>query len=287
MELDFLDHGSEETAPIAEPEGSTVIEETPAEQPDLSAQARKMGWKPQEEYTGNPSKWVDADEFIKRGSPEYLRREVDRTRQEFEKFRKEQLAVTKSLVEQTRAQAKAEHEAKIAQLEAKHREGFEKGDYETMRAAERARQEAERNFASSQTPIQDSVSPVFEDFYSRNGGWYGKDPELTEEADAFGIGLAERVKARKLAAGLAPSLTSEEEKEIFNRVEKRFKPSVRTQPPPSLGAARQTPTRGKGKTVADLDPQNLSILRHYQKQGLYTGAKAEQDFVNDLFSMGN
>lgn len=30
-------------------------------------EARKMGWKPQEEFEGNPDRWVSAEEFIERG----------------------------------------------------------------------------------------------------------------------------------------------------------------------------------------------------------------------------
>ena len=31
------------------------------------AKARRMGWKPKDEYTGNPEKWVPAEEFLKTG----------------------------------------------------------------------------------------------------------------------------------------------------------------------------------------------------------------------------
>src|SRR5690606_2616210 len=30
-------------------------------------QARDMGWRPQEDWKGNPDKWVDAHEFVERG----------------------------------------------------------------------------------------------------------------------------------------------------------------------------------------------------------------------------
>lgn len=35
--------------------------------PDLDARAREMGWRPQEEFKGDPEKWVDAAEFVRRG----------------------------------------------------------------------------------------------------------------------------------------------------------------------------------------------------------------------------
>lgn len=34
---------------------------------DIEQTARNMGWRPQEEYKGNPEKWVSAEEFVERG----------------------------------------------------------------------------------------------------------------------------------------------------------------------------------------------------------------------------
>lgn len=35
--------------------------------PQVEQTARSMGWRPQEEWTGDPNKWVDANEFVERG----------------------------------------------------------------------------------------------------------------------------------------------------------------------------------------------------------------------------
>lgn len=35
--------------------------------PELVKEARNMGWLPQEEYKGNPDKWVAAEEYVERG----------------------------------------------------------------------------------------------------------------------------------------------------------------------------------------------------------------------------
>lgn len=34
---------------------------------DIEQTARSMGWRPQEDWTGDPEKWVDAEEFVERG----------------------------------------------------------------------------------------------------------------------------------------------------------------------------------------------------------------------------
>lgn len=35
--------------------------------PEVVAEARQLGWVPQEEFRGDQSRWVDADSFVKRG----------------------------------------------------------------------------------------------------------------------------------------------------------------------------------------------------------------------------
>lgn len=35
--------------------------------PEVIAQAREMGWSPKENFRGDPEKWVDADEYVRRG----------------------------------------------------------------------------------------------------------------------------------------------------------------------------------------------------------------------------
>lgn len=43
----------------------TVVEETG--DPQVEAEARKLGWVPQEEFRGDKTKWIDASEFVERG----------------------------------------------------------------------------------------------------------------------------------------------------------------------------------------------------------------------------
>jgi len=45
-------------------EGST---NAPEGSSDVEQEARNLGWRPKEEFQGNPDQWVDADEFVERG----------------------------------------------------------------------------------------------------------------------------------------------------------------------------------------------------------------------------
>src|SRR5215472_907386 len=36
-------------------------------QDDLEQRARRMGWRPRNEFRGEPERWMEADEFVERG----------------------------------------------------------------------------------------------------------------------------------------------------------------------------------------------------------------------------
>jgi hypothetical protein len=47
---------------------------------NVEAQAKELGWKPKEEFTGNPDNWVPADEYMKRGETILPYMQADRKR---------------------------------------------------------------------------------------------------------------------------------------------------------------------------------------------------------------
>lgn len=64
--------------------------------PDIEERAREMGWRPQEEFRGDPGKWVDAETYVERGETlapllkvknEKLERDVERLSRELREAR--------------------------------------------------------------------------------------------------------------------------------------------------------------------------------------------------------
>jgi len=70
---DVEDDG-EETVEVIEEADETVEVEDTTDSPrsESEIQARESGWKPKDEWDGDPTEWVSAEEFNRRG--EYLRK---------------------------------------------------------------------------------------------------------------------------------------------------------------------------------------------------------------------
>jgi hypothetical protein len=117
-ELDALIDGASQRAPRkAEPEKAP--EPAPVTQErDYEAEARAMGWKPKEEWNGDPGKHRDAQTFVELADndPAILRRKNDELRKQNEEFQQRTVAATKAEIERTRREAEAAVQAERQRL---------------------------------------------------------------------------------------------------------------------------------------------------------------------------
>ncbi len=99
-------------------------------------QARSLGWKPQEEFNGDPSKWTDASEFLEvhgrnNGA---LRKANEKLSTEMTELRRRQdgiEAANKKIFELQIKKAKEEHANELAFLKAQKKEALRNGDHVT------------------------------------------------------------------------------------------------------------------------------------------------------------
>ena len=180
----------QQAAPVVEPVVSQ--NETPT-QPiqeagdPYEAQAREQGWKPKDEYEGDPEKWRPAKEFTERGE---LFGKIDHMGKELKETRKalKMLQEHHSKVRETEYN-KALQELKT--LQKKHlEEGNSDGYLETTELLTdlKAEQKA-REVVGQATPA--APDPRFISWTQENK-WYGSNPEMREFADTVGMGFANR-----------------------------------------------------------------------------------------------
>lgn len=169
----------------------------------LEDRARAMGWKPQNEYRGDPRRWTDAETFIAHGERELpiLRDQNRRMSEKLARTDGEVSALRNTIAEQGKAVRDAMalarradqkgYERGLAELKAKQREAVATGDTEAfdqvqqqIDAAERERQVAaiEPATAPDPTPAPAAVpvpqtDPATTAFFAENP-WFHTDPEL-------------------------------------------------------------------------------------------------------------
>lgn len=185
--------------------------------PEIAERARRLGWRPQEEYNGR-REWVPADKFIETAENELpvLRENLRRLDSMYVKdlgdTRKE-LAEVKEVLKDfrefsTRAETRAYEKAK-RELEEKRDVAVAHADTETFKAAQREIDELDKSVkpkpAEPEKPKVDAPDPAITSWIGENS-WFTTDPELMAYAksqDQFlmqtkpGLSVSERLAAVK------------------------------------------------------------------------------------------
>jgi hypothetical protein len=193
-----------ETQVIQEPLDSTGSEATVVqEQEETQAQpqptpqkrniddfARSKGWRPKEEYSGDPERWVDAETFVDRqwDISNHQRNVIDELRGQVS-------TLVQRTQEEDRRLAEQEINQKVTLLEEKLYAAVEDGDVGTVKQLnqdllqakfKQQQIEQQKNQPPQQQPkpLQPDEVSMVNAFKERNP-WLGKDKELTEMAQAI------------------------------------------------------------------------------------------------------
>ncbi len=244
-------------------------QEAPAHEPSQNEiEARSAGWVPKDEYQGDENKWVDADEFVRRGP---LFEKINSTTRELKEVRKalEQLKGHHSQVKET-----AFKEA-IAALKKEKRDAYVDGDPDKIVEIDdkidyvkaQQRQFEIQQAQEVQAAAQSVVHPDFQKWVDRNS-WYNNSAPMKAFADTLGRELH--------AKGLSPG-------EVLQRVEaqvkEEFPQKFRNPNRDKAQAVEGSSSKGgRGKESFELDPAERQIMERFVRQGVMT----REQYIADL-----
>ena len=144
------------------------------------------GWRPEDEWTGEPEQWRPAKEFLDRG--ELMDRISDQTRQL--RGHKDELATIKSALkemgEHNSKIAKVEYDKAMKDLKSLKVQAMEVDDYERIVDVDEQIQdlkEAKKEVATEETKPKE-VHPEIEAWMKENQ-WYGRDVIMRGAALSF------------------------------------------------------------------------------------------------------
>lgn len=233
------------------------------------ALARDQGWKPKEEYEGDPEKWRPAKEFVERGEffnkIEHLGKEL-----------KESKKAIKLLQEHNSKLKETEYKRAVDELKALQKKHMEEGNSDgyleatdlltDLRAEQKAREQIEQHLP--QQPDPRFVSWV------QDNSWYAKDAKMRAYADNVGAGYA----------ALHPNIDPEEvlvyvTQEVKERFKDRFVNPNRTKPSPVEGGGSNSP--GKRGDKFELTDEERKIKNTF----IRTGALTEAEYIEQVKRM--
>lgn len=247
---------------------------------ELEQEAREVGWRPQEEFKGDPDKWLPAKDYLQkaetmlpilRGNLKTLKKELkDRD----QKHIAELAAIKGTLGEVREFYSKAEeraYERAVKDVRAQMKQAVAEGDTEAYNAAEAQLDELTKPGATKAPDSKgNNAKPVpgWENpqetlaAWRTENEWYLKDPWLGKEADQ----LANYLAMNKIYPTMNDML-----QEVTKLMKERYPEQFggrRKEPDSVVGAGESYAGGGKKKgkhTPADLPAEDRATFERWKK----------------------
>lgn len=263
----------------------TVPVELSEEDQAVEAQARRMGWRPEAEYTPGRSNrpWVDAKTFVERGMSELpvLRNRYRDLDNKFATVTKELDAMKTSTAEQSRVLLELREMSKNAEdrayiraareLSAREREAVVTADTAAYEAVQRERQDLEqhrprpvadppvRQPDPAPTTVAQQPAPEVQ-AWVRDNPWFTTDPVLNQVAIAFDS----EVKREHPEWAVEDQL-AEAKARVVARFPEKFGNPRRTAAQ-AVATSNNAPRPPKAKGVKDLPKEYQDAFARFQRQ---------------------
>lgn len=228
---------------------------------DYEAQAREDGWQPQEDWKGDPKRWVDAKTFVERGQQflpivqakyrktletvDSLRKEVDELKAGSKEYRE--------FADKAIARERQEKEARIAELEDLRKKAISEGDGDAFDQADRKLNELRKEPEKNQT-----LSAETQAWLSENT-WYSTDAVMRGIADGLSDIVAKENPGLKGRAFL-DKLSEKVQAELPHKFENQRRDMQTTED------NKRKPVSKKGKTYEDLPVEAKAACERFLKQ---------------------
>ena len=259
-------------------------EDAGGEEPQYNDQeqaAMQSGWRPKDEWDGDPDEWVDAREFNRRG--ELLRKIHNQNRQI-----KQLDGVVNTLANQQKKIFSAGYEKAKRELKSQLREATKEGDDATAEVIENRLEELEAKaredaVALAQAdPKKPEVAPEFVPWVQRNQ-WFVNHPEMRAYAETIGVQYAQTHPETSNSEVYA-YITREVSKRFPEKFGMAGKKTVKKPGSPVEGGDDLPARRGgNGVTRVSLTAEEKSVGRTLVQRGLY---KNMNEYAADLKKFG-
>lgn len=268
---------TEETTKVSTTETPKEIQ-TDAQLSKAEEKALARGWKPKDQWDGDPDEWRDAQSFLDRG--EFLKHISDQNKQI-----KELLAGQRAMAEHNRKLAEVALREQLTELRAQKKQALENNDADAIVEIEAKIDEVKDKVAETKAvEVREGAAggvnltppPEFQQWVERNG-WYAQNSEMRDFADALGTAYARN------NPGKTPI-------EVLSHVERKVKQAYNlgTNPNrerPSTVEAGTGTRKASKQTVTDNDVELTDTERKVMQTFISQGLLTEAEYKKQLKAM--
>lgn len=182
----------------------------------IEQKAIEMGWRPQEEFDGDPDDFIDAKEFVRRAplfeKIEHQSKELKAVRKSLEALKDHYSKVNEAAFDRAMKQLKEQQKQALVESDP---DKF----YEIEQARENLQKEKEAFVKTQQTlEIKEEVPvhPTLQAWYARNP-WYQNKPHMRVYADQVAQSYAGRMDPEKVLQKIEEAVREEFPNQFRNR----------------------------------------------------------------------
>ena len=187
-QLEAIKGGEVDDLPVEEEVLDEEYDEPNKEVNEAVEKATSSGWKPREEFEGDPDEWVDADEFLRRRPLFDSLHKANRKTKQLEK----EVAGLVAFQKQQQDLFKKERETLVEELRKATRTAAQENDAARMLEIDDQIEEIEKNApVVSEVAEPEESDPVYDAWVEKNA-WYEEDDDMAAHADAIGARLQKK-----------------------------------------------------------------------------------------------
>lgn len=227
--------------------------------------ARKKGWRPLQEFEGDPTEWVDAREFVGR-QPLYdkihdLTKQISRQNQQFQR----DMGV---ISKQFASMSDVAYKKALNELRADKALAIKDADIEAVEHIDTQIRELEHAQATAKVApaqVNPGETPEMAEWKGKNS-WFEKDKEMTDDAIALGIGYLAQHQGRKTQSEMLEFVETRIRKAYPEKFGKQQVTTTqkKTTTPVVEGNdnnSRPAPSRAGKLSVSDLSDDERMVMR--------------------------
>lgn len=241
-------------------------ESTPPQYTEIELKAIDQGWIPREEFDGDPSTFIEAPEFVRRGE---LFAKIDAQNR---RIRKQEEALQAFAQHMSKVQ-EAEYQRALKTLKNERRQAFVEGEHERAFQIEEQIETIEQQRQQAQAPVvqpaqNDEYTEMFQEWLANGNDWYETDRTLRKYADTIGKELYEEGKSPSEVLKLV-------EREVKREFAHKFEPKTQR----GMVVEPSSRSRGNSRDDFQMTAEEKAIMRKIVQ---VTPGYTEADYIRDL-----